>query len=108
MKPLLEIRKFEKLKELIIKVPFHRRQGGLLMDLFLKKARDATRWQAQAKKDLQWAIEVFISDLFSGAVEAMIQAKRVTLMPRDIHLAIRMKGYDKGILDEWPPGKPKP
>ena len=30
--------------------------------------------------------------LFSGAVEAMIHPKRVTLMYRDLHLAICMRG----------------
>lgn len=71
------------------------------MDLFLKKGRKATRWQAKAREDLQWAPEYFIRDLFSGAVEAVIHAKRAMLKPRDLHLAMRMRGYDKGILDEW-------
>ena len=108
-KALLEIRKFQKFEELIIKkAPFHRLLEELLMGLFLKKGREATRWQAEARVDLQWATESFISDLFSDAVEAMVHAKRVTLVPKDLHLAIRMRGYDKGILDGWVPGKPKP
>ena len=38
----------------------------------------------------------------------MIHAKRVTRMPRDLHLAICMPIYDKRILDGSTPGKPKP
>ena len=52
--------------------------------------------------------EEFIGDLFKDAVEEMVHAECVTLMPNDLHLAIRMRGYDKGILDGWTPGKPKP
>ena len=77
------------------------------MDLFLKKGREATSWQAEARKYLQWATEAFISDLFGEGVEAMVHAKRVTLMPKDLHRSIRMRGYDKGILVSWTPGKPK-
>ena len=72
------------------------------MDFFLKKGSEATRWQAQAREDLQWATEDFISDLFSDVV------KRLTLMTKDLHLAIRLRGYDKGILDGWTSGNPKP
>ena len=78
------------------------------MNLYLKKGREATQRQAIARDDLQWATEHFISDLFGSPVEAMIQANRVTLMQWDPRLAIRMCGYDKGILDEWAPEKPKP
>ena len=78
------------------------------MDLFLKKGREATRWQAEAREYLQWATEAIIRGLFGDGVEAMVHAKRVTLMPKDLHLSIRMRGYDKGILDGWTPGKPKP
>ena len=108
-KQLLEIRKFQRMDKLIIKrAPFYRLLDEFLMDLYLKKGREATRWAASAREGLQWATEDFISDLFSDAVEAMVHAKRVTLMPKDLHLAIRMRGYDKGVLDGWTPGKPKP
>ena len=108
-KALLETRKLQKFEQLIIKKAlFHRLLDQLLMDLFLKKGREATQWQAEAREDLQWATESFIINLFSDAVEATVHAKRVTLMPKDLHLAIRMRGYDKGILDGWTPGKPKP
>ena len=88
IKSLLEIKKFQKSEKLIIKkAPFHRILDELLKDLFLKKGREATRRQSQAREDPQWAMEDFISDSFSGAVEAMFHAKRVTLILRDLHLA---------------------
>ena len=101
--------KFQKFNKLLItKAPFHRLLDGLFMDLFLKKERKATRWKDEAREGLQWATESFIRDLFSDAVETIIHAKRVTPMPKDLHLAVHMRGYDKGILDGWNPGKPKP
>ena len=78
------------------------------MDLYLRKGREATQRQAIARDDLQWTTEHLISDLFGRPAEAMIHDNRVTLMPWDLSLAIRMRGYDKGILDEWTPEKPKP
>ena len=104
IKSLLEIRKFQKSEKIIIKkAPFHRLLDELLMDFFLKKGREATRSQAKAREDLQWATEAFISDLFGDAVEAMVHAKRVTLMPKNLHLAIRMRDYGRGfwMLDSW-------
>lgn len=95
IKSLLTIRKFQKLDKLIIKeVPFYRLIDKLLMDIFLKKGREATWWQAKAIEHLQWAIKNIFSVLFSGAVEAMVHAEPVTFMSRDLHLAIRMRGYD--------------
>jgi histone H3/H4 len=41
---------------------------------------------------LQVATEAFITNLYEDAMFAVIHAKRVTLMPRDIQLALRLRG----------------
>ena len=109
IKYLFEIMKFRKSDKLTTKkAPLHPLLDELLMDSYLKKGCEATRWRAKPRDDLERATRDFISDLFSGAVEAMIHAKQVMRRPRDLHLGIRMRGSDEGILDGWTPGKPKP
>ena len=50
------------------------------------------RWQAEAMIALQEAAEAHLVGLFEDANLCTIHAKRVTIMPRDIQLARRIRG----------------
>lgn len=53
------------------------------------------RWQASALQDLQWAAESYLVGLFEDTNLCAIHAKRVTIMPKDMQLARRIRGmYD--------------
>ena len=46
-------------------------------------------------------MEAFFTELFEEVQLAAIHAKRVNIMPKDIQLAIRMKGWDQNILSDY-------
>ena len=50
------------------------------------------RWQASALLAMQEAAEAYLVHLFEDANLCTIHAKRVTIMPRDIQLARRIRG----------------
>jgi len=50
------------------------------------------RWQAEALMALQSASEDYLIHLFEDSNLCAIHAKRVTIMPKDIHLARRIRG----------------
>uniref|UniRef100_A0A6N2LA76 Core Histone H2A/H2B/H3 domain-containing protein n=1 Tax=Salix viminalis TaxID=40686 RepID=A0A6N2LA76_SALVM len=76
---LREIRKYQKSTELLIrKLPFQR-----LTDL---------RFQSHAVLALQEAAEAYLVGLFEDTNLCAIHAKRVTIMPKDIQLARRIRG----------------
>ncbi|KAK0135670.1 histone H3-like centromeric protein A [Merluccius polli] len=52
------------------------------------------RWQVYALTALQEAAEAFLVMVFSNANLCAIHAKRVTLFPRDVQLARRLRGVD--------------
>ena len=85
---LKEIRKFQKLTELIIpKVAFLR----LVWEIIQKKYS----WyqvQVGAVLALHEAAEVYIVRLFDNTNLCTIHAKQVTIMPKDMHLAWRIRG----------------
>ncbi|CAB1320960.1 unnamed protein product [Coregonus sp. 'balchen'] len=79
---LMEIRKYQKSTDLLLrKGPFAR----LVREVCQTYSRDFMRWQAA---------EAFLVLLFSDAYLCTIHAKRVTLFPRDIQLARRIRGVD--------------
>jgi len=85
---LKEIRKYQKSTELLIrKLPFQR--------LVREVAQDITpelRFQSQAVLALQEAAEAYLVGLFEDTNLCAIHAKRVTIMPKDIQLARRLRG----------------
>ena len=86
---LREIRKYQKSTELLIrKLPFQR--------LVREIAQDFThidlRFQATAILALQEAAESYLVGLFEDTNLCAIHAKRVTIMPKDIQLARRLRG----------------
>ena len=85
---LREIKRYQKSTGLLIrKLPFMR----LVRELGLKLKTDL-RFQADAMLALQEASEAYMVGLFEDSNRAAIHAKRVTIMPKDILLARRIRG----------------
>ena len=85
---LREIRKFQKSTELLIrKLPFQR----LVREIATEYKSDL-RFQSQAVLALQEAAESYLVGLFEDTNLCAIHAKRVTIMPKDIQLARRIRG----------------
>ncbi|TMX02254.1 hypothetical protein EJD97_022231 [Solanum chilense] len=85
---LREIRKYQKSTELMIrKLPFQR----LVRQTALDFKRDL-RFQSSAMDILQEAAEAYLVGLFEDTNLCAIHAKRVTIMPKDIQLARRIRG----------------
>lgn len=57
------------------------------------------RFRVEAVEALQQASEMYIVSLFEDAMRAAIHARRVTLMPKDLMLARRMRGELIGTTD---------
>lgn len=85
---LKEIRRYQKTTELLIRhAPFQR----LVREISTKFKNDF-RFQSGAMTALQEASEAYIIGLFEDTNLCAIHAKRVTIMPRDIQLAMRIRG----------------
>ncbi|PNH06372.1 histone H3 [Tetrabaena socialis] len=85
---LREIRKFQASTDLLIrKMPFQR----LVREIANKMMLDV-RFQSQALEALQEAAEAFLTGLFEDTNLCAIHAKRVTITPRDLQLARRIRG----------------
>jgi histone H3 len=85
---LREIRKFQKSTDLLIrKLPFQR----LVREIATEYKSDL-RFQSQAVLALQEAAEAYLVGLFEDTNLCAIHAKRVTIMPKDIQLARRIRG----------------
>ena len=85
---LREIRKYQKSTELLIrKLPFQR-----LVKEIAKDFKTDLRFQSTAILALQEAAEAYLVGLFMDTNLCALHAKRVTIMPRDIQLARRIRG----------------
>ena len=85
---LREIRKYQKSTELLIrKLPFQRLVREVAQDF-----RAGLRFQSHAIMALQEASEAYLTSLFEDTNLCAIHAKRVTIMPKDIQLARRIRG----------------
>merc|ERR1719235_2046403 len=92
---LREIRKYQKSTEMLMrKLPFQR----LLREVAQEFKRDL-RFQASTIAALQEASEAYVVGLFEDTNLCAIHAKRVTIMPKDIQLARRIRG-EKQIQNE--------
>ncbi|KAM9384775.1 histone H3, embryonic-like [Pholidichthys leucotaenia] len=81
---LREIRRYQKSTELLIrKLPFQRLVREIAQDL---------RFQSSAVMALQEASEAYLMGPFEDTNLCTIHAKRVTIMPKDIQLARRIRG----------------
>ena len=87
---LREIRRFQKSTELLIrKLPFSRLVREIAQDF---KTDVPLRFQSSAVGAMQEAAEAYIVGLFEDTNLCAIHAKRVTIMPKDIQLARRIRG----------------
>lgn len=85
---LREIRKFQKSTELLIrKQPFMRLVREIAQDF-----KTDLRFQASALNALQEAAEMYMVLLFEDTNLCAIHTKRVTIMPKDVQLARRIRG----------------
>ena len=85
---LREIWRYQKTTELLIrKLPFSRLVREIAQDF-----KTNLRFQAQAIGALQEAAEAYLIGLFEDTNLCAIHAKRVTIMPKDIQLARRIRG----------------
>ncbi len=83
-----EIRKYQKSTELLIrKLPFQRLVREISQDY-----NSNLRFQSSAIAALQEATESYIVGLFEDTNLCAIHAKRVTIMPKDMQLAKRIRG----------------
>jgi histone H3 len=85
---LREIRKYQKSTELLIrKLPFQR-----LVREIAQEFKTDLRFQSSAVLALQEASESYLVGLFEDTNLCAIHAKRVTIMPKDMQLARRIRG----------------
>ena len=85
---LREIRKYQKNTGLLIrKLPFQRLVREIAQDF-----KTDLRFQSTAILALQEASEAYLVGLFEDTNLCAIHAKRVTIMPKDIQLARRIRG----------------
>ena len=85
---LREIRRYQKSTDLLIrKLPFQRLVKEIAQDF----KRDL-RYQGSALLALQETAEAYLVSLFEDTNLCAIHAKRVTIMPKDVQLARRIRG----------------
>ena len=85
---LREIRRYQKSSDLLVrKLPFQRFVREVAQDF-----KSECRFQSTAMLALQEAAEAYHVGLFEDANLCAIHAKRVTIMPKDIQLARRIRG----------------
>jgi len=89
---LREIRKFQKSTDLLIrKAPFQRLVREVAQEM-KPRDEDAIRMQGAAIAALQEACESYLVNLFKDINICAIHARRVTIMPKDLILARRLRG----------------
>ena len=85
---LREIRRYQKSTELLIRrLPFQRLVKEIAQDI-----RPGYRFQSSAIMALQESTESYLVGLMEDTNLCAIHAKRVTIMPRDMQLARRLRG----------------
>ncbi len=88
---LREIRRYQKSTELLLrKLPFQR----LVREVAAEHKADL-RFQASAIAALQEATEAYMVSLFEDSNLCAIHGKRVTIMPKDMQLARRIRGENQ-------------
>jgi len=85
---LREIRRYQKSTELLIhRLPFQR-----LVREIAQGFKSSLRFQGTAILALQEAAEAYLVGLFEDTNLCALHAKRMTIMPKDIELARRLRG----------------
>ena len=89
---LREIRAYQGSTDLLLRrLPFAR----LVREIQMSMSRNALRWQGTAILALQEAAEAHLVSLFEDANLCAIHGKRVTIMPKDMQLARRIRGQHR-------------
>ena len=89
---LREIRRLQKSTDLLIrKVPFQRVVKEIADDFKRETPGDPPRWQAVAMLATQVQAEHYLTYLFEDAQQATFHKKQVTIMPKDMQLARRLR-----------------
>ncbi|ETN77887.1 core histone H2A/H2B/H3/H4 [Necator americanus] len=93
VKALREIRHLQRTTEMLIpRLSFQRVVRDIANKICLKRNLDDVRWQSNALLALQEAAEVYLTCMFEDTNLVAIHARRVTIMPKDIHLVRRLRG----------------
>lgn len=86
---LREIRKYQKSTDLLIRrTPFQR----LVREIVNETAPYEMRMQSTALLALQEAAEAYLVSLFEDTNLCALHARRITIMPKDLRLARRIRG----------------
>jgi histone H3 len=86
---LRDIRKYQKSTDLLIrKLPFQKLVREVTRDVMKKDFR----FQSHAIMALQEASEAYLVSLFEDTNLCALHVKRVTIMPKDIQLALKIRG----------------
>lgn len=86
---LREIRQYQTTTNLLLRrLPFAR----LVREIQMGLNREAFRWQGSAILAIQEAAEAHLIGLFEDSNLCAIHGKRVTIMPKDMQLARRIRG----------------
>ena len=94
---LREIRRYQKSTDLLIrKLPFQRLVREIAMSV-----RGDVRFSPASLLALQEASEAYLVGLFEDTNLCALHAKRVTIMPKDIQLAQRIRGEVCRSHDRW-------
>ncbi|KAL3811902.1 hypothetical protein ACHAXA_001427 [Cyclostephanos tholiformis] len=89
---LREIRQYQSSTSLLLRrLPFAR----LVREIQYGMTRTPYRWQGSAILALQEASEAHLVALFEDSNLCAIHGKRVTIMPKDMQLARRIRGIDR-------------
>lgn len=105
---LREIRKYQKSTDLLMRrLPFQRLVRQISSEVVRERKFDEEfRWQSHALLALQEAAEAYLVSLFEDTNLCAIHARRVTIMPKDIELARRIRGEkDRRSVYVQPPTK---
>lgn len=87
-----EIRQYQVSTDLLLRrLPFAR----LVREIQQGLSRQTYKWQASAILALQEAAEAHLVGLFEDTNLCAIHAKRVTIMPKDMQLARRIRGITR-------------
>ena len=86
MVALREIRRYQKSTELLLRKPFQRLVREIAADI-----KTDLRFQSSAIGALQEAAEAYLIGVFEDANLCALHAKRVTILPKDMQLALRIR-----------------
>jgi len=89
----MEIRRYQRTTDALLrKLPFQRLVREIVQSY--TRAGEVFRWQASALEAIQQAAESYLVHMFEDANLCAIHGRRVTVMPKDIQLARRIRGVN--------------